>query len=177
VIGTGPLIVTAECAEAVRLWFREDPSRMTMMAARKFGLPEQSVVESLVGQWPITRLRDGAFSELMDALTALGKMRVFVRSKVAIIESVGVFGGYSETGPLFNVQTDTLDMHIFHAEIASIYAVVKRGHDSEYVTHSFQFFDRQGDAGFKAFLWENYPNVPASRIEEFHGLCHRLGAQ
>jgi putative hemin transport protein len=173
-IETGPLLVSPEHAEAVRLWFREDPSRMTMMAARKFGLPEQSVVDSLVGQWPITRLRDSAFSELMDALPTLGKMRVFVRSKSAIIESVGLFGGYSETGPFFNVQTDTLDMHIFPAEIASIYAVVKRGHDSEYLTHSFQFFDRQGDAGFKAFLWENYPDVPAACIEKFHELCNRL---
>jgi putative hemin transport protein len=176
VMETGPLAVTPECAEAVRLWFREDPSRMTMMAARKFGLPEQSVVDSLVGQWPITRLREGTFSELMDALPALGTMRVFVRSKAAIIESVGVFGGYSEAGPFFNVQTDTLDMHIFPAEIASIYAVVKRGHDSEYLTHSFQFFDRQGDAGFKAFLWENYPDVPATCIDKFHELNNRLAS-
>jgi putative hemin transport protein len=149
---------------------------MTMTAARKFGVSEQSVVASLVGQWPITRLRSDAFSELMSALPDLGTMRVFVRSKAAIIESVGVFGGYSETGPFFNVQTDTLDMHIFPAEIASIYAVVKRGHDTEYVTHSFQFFDRQGDAGFKAFLWESYPDVPASRIEKFHELCNRLAS-
>jgi putative hemin transport protein len=171
-----PMNLDHERAEAVRLWFREDPSRMTMMASRKFGLSEQAVVDSLVGQWPITRLREGVFTELMEALPSLGTMRVFVRSKAAIIESVGVFGGYSESGPFFNVQTDTLDMHIFPAEIASIYAVEKRGHDSDYVTHSFQFFDRQGDAGFKAFLWENYPQVPASHIESFHGLARRLAA-
>jgi putative hemin transport protein len=171
-----PVVPDQERAEAVRRWFREDPSRMTMMASRKFGLPEQAVVDSLVGQWPITRLRDGVFSELMEALPSLGTMRVFVRSKAAIIESVGVFGGYSESGPFFNVQTDTLDMHIFPAEIASIYAVEKRGHDSDYVTHSFQFFDRQGDAAFKAFLWENYPQVPASHIDTFHELARRYGA-
>jgi len=171
---TGPSVLDQERAEAVRLWFREDPSRMTMMASRKFGLPEQAVVDSLVGQWPITRLRAGTFSDLMEALPTLGTMRVFVRSKAAIIEAVGTFGGYSETGPFFNVQTDTLDMHIFPAEIASIYAVEKRGHDSDFVTHSFQFFDRQGDAGFKAFLWENYPQVPASRIETFRELSRRL---
>lgn len=173
---TVPEVVDHERAEAVRLWFREDPSRMTMMASRKFGLPEQAVVDSLMGQWPITRMRDGAFAELMEALPSLGLMRVFVRSKAAIIESVGVFGGYSETGPFFNVQTDTLDMHIFPAEIASIYAVEKRGHDSEYTTHSFQFFDRQGDAGFKAYLWENYPQVPAARIESFYELARRMAA-
>ena len=58
-------------------------------------------------------------------MPSLGTMRVFVRSKAAIIEAVGVFGGYSETGPFFNVQTDSLDMHIFPAEITSIYAVEK----------------------------------------------------
>jgi putative hemin transport protein len=173
---TAPLIPEQERAEAVRHWFREDPSRMTMMASRKFGLPEQGVVDSLVGQWPITRLREGVFPELMEALPSLGTMRVFVRSKAAIIEAVGMFGGYSESGPFFNVQTDTLDMHIFPAEIKSIYAVEKRGHDSEYVTHSFQFFDRQGDAGFKAYLWENYPDVPADRIDGFHELARRLAA-
>jgi putative hemin transport protein len=170
-----PPSVTSESAEAVRLYFRDDPSRMTMMAARKFGLPEQSIVDTLVGQWPIIRLREGAFAELMQALPELGTMRVFVRSKAAIIESVGVFGGYSESGPFFNVQTDTLDMHIFPAEIASIYSVVKRGHDSDYVTHSFQLFDRNGDAAFKAFLWENYPDVPAVRVEKFHAIGKRLG--
>jgi len=163
-----------DCAEDVRVWFREDPSRMTMMAARKFAVPEQTIVDSLVGQWPITRLRDGVFTELMEALPSLGTMRVFVRSKAAVIEAVGTFGGYSETGPFFNVQTDTLDMHIFPAEIAAIYAVEKRGHDSNFITHSFQFFDLQGDAGFKAFLWENFPDVPNQRIEAFHELTRKL---
>ena len=101
-----------------------------MMAARKFAVPEQAVVEALVGHWPIVRLRDGAFGELMEALPDLGTMRVFVRSKAAIIESVGRFGGYSESGPFFNVQTDTLDMHILPAEIHAIYAVEKWGHDT-----------------------------------------------
>ena len=118
-------------AGSIRAYFEGDRSRMTMMAARKFDVPEQAVVEALVGHWPIVRLRDGAFGELMDALPDLGTMRVFVRSKAAIIESVGQFGGYSETGPFFNVQTDTLDMHIFPAEIHAIYAVEKWGHDTQ----------------------------------------------
>ena len=147
-------------AGSIRAYFEGDRSRMTMMAARKFAVPEQAVVEALVGHWPIVRLRDGAFGELMDALPDLGTMRVFVRSKAAIIESVGQFGGYSETGPFFNVQTDTLDMHIFPAEIHAIYAVEKWGHDTQLATHSFQLFDHAGNAAFKAFLWENFPDVP-----------------
>jgi len=161
-------------ADSIRAYFQEDRSRMTMMAARKFGVPEQTVVETLAGIWPIVRLREDAFRELMEALPTLGTMRVFVRSRAAIIESVGTFGGLSETGPFFNVQTDTLDMHILHAEIGAIFAVEKWGHDTNLATHSFQFFDHAGNAGFKAFLWENFPEVPAERIEAFHRLTQQF---
>src|SRR5690349_21709942 len=66
---THPLAETpaSDLTEAIRSWFRDDPSRMTMMAARKFSVPERQVVEALVGLWPIVRLRDGVFRELMDA--------------------------------------------------------------------------------------------------------------
>ena len=119
-----------DVADSIRAYFRDDPSRMTMMAARKFAVPERAVVDALVGTWPIARLRDGSFRDLMAALPGLGTMRVFVRSRAAVIESVGQFGGYSETGPFFNVQTDTLDMHILHEEVGPIYSVRKVGHDS-----------------------------------------------
>ena len=132
------------------------------------------MVDALVGQWPIVKLRGDAFRELVEAFPELGLMRVFVRSRAAVIESVGVFGGFSESGPFFNVQTETLDMHILHAEIASIYAVEKIGHDSTFKTHSFQFFDHVGDAAFKAFLWEGFPDVPAERVEAFHALSRRF---
>ena len=112
----------------------------------------------------------------MEALPALGTMRVFVRSRAAVIEAVGTFGGFSETGPFFNVQTDTLDMHILHAEIGAIFAVQKWGHDTTIATHSFQFFDHEGNAAFKAFLWENFPNIPADRLETFHHLAQQFSA-
>ena len=147
-----------------------------MMAARQFAVPERDVVDALIGTWPITRMRDGAFHALVESFPSLGTMRVFVRSRAAVIESVGEFGGFSEMGPFFNVQTDTLDMHILHAEIASIYAVQKVGHDSDFVTHSFQFFDKQGDAAFKAYLWEDFPQVPQHRVKSFHELVQRFAA-
>lgn len=163
--------------ESIRGYFREDRSRMTMMAARRFQVPERVVLDSLTGDWPVVRLREGVFRELMDELPGLGLARVFVRSRAAVIESVGTFGGYSDAGPFFNVQTDTLDMHILHAEIASVYSVVKDGHDAAGVTHSFQFFDHVGDAAFKVYLWENFPDVPAARVEAFQGLTLRFRAE
>src|SRR3954466_4542445 len=88
-----PNMTETDARESIRAYFLEDPSRMTMMAARKFEVSERDVVDALVGQWPIVKLRDGCFRELMDELPALGTMRVFVRSRAAVIESVGVFGG------------------------------------------------------------------------------------
>ena len=166
--------ISSALVERIRAYFREDRSRMTMMAARKFEVPEQRVVETLIGDLPIVRLRGDAFRELMEALPALGTMRVFVRSRAAVIEAVGTFGGFSETGPFFNVQTNTLDMHILHAEISAIFAVEKWGHDTTITTHSFQFFDHEGNAAFKAFLWENFPEIPADRIEAFHRLAKQF---
>ena len=163
-------------AGSIRAYFAANPSGMTMMAARKFAVPERDVVEALVDVWPIRRMRAGSFRELVESFPGLGTMRVFVRSRAAVIESVGEFGGFSEMGPFFNVQTDTLDMHILHAEIASIYSVRKIGHDSDFVTHSFQFFDKVGDAAFKAYLWEDFPNVPAQRVERFEELACRFAA-
>ena len=56
-------------AEAVRDYFRVDRSRMTMMAARKFGVPERMVVDALVGQWPIVRLRGQRFQSVWSRRT------------------------------------------------------------------------------------------------------------
>jgi putative hemin transport protein len=72
------------------------------------------------------------------------------------------------------VQTDTLDMHILHAEIDSIFSVEKWGHDTEIATHSFQFFDRSGNTAFKAFLWESFPQVPAQTVAAFRALTRRF---
>jgi putative hemin transport protein len=164
----------AQLVESIRAYFETDRSRLTMMAARHFHVPERTVVDALVGHWPIVRLREGVVRELVEALPGLGILRVFVRSRAAVMETVGTFGGLSETGPFLNVQTETLDLHLLPNEVASVYAVEKIGHDSENVTHSFQFFDREGDAGFKVFLWENFPNVPLDRVAAFQGLIERF---
>ncbi len=47
------------------------------------------------------------------------------------------------------------------------------GHDSTTPTYSFQFFDRSGDAAFKAFLWEDF-DVPKKTIEAFQTLTKRF---
>jgi putative hemin transport protein len=68
-------------------------------------------------------------------------------------------------------------MHIFPKEVDRIYSVEKTGHDSTFATHSFQFFDHDGNAGFKAFLWEKFPDVPAETVAAFRELATRLALE
>lgn len=162
--------------QRVRDRFRDDPSQMTMMTAKVLGIDEKTVLQALEGAWPIVRLRDDCFEDLMRSLASIGPLRVFVRNRAAVMEVVGEFGGFSESGPFFNIQTDTIDMHIFPSEIAAIFAVEKVGHDSDYATYSFQLFDRRGDAAFKTFVWDGFPQIPRHRIDAFRQLVARLKA-
>ena len=103
----------------------------------------------------------------------LGLMRLRPQQGGSIIESVGTFGGYS--GNFWSVPQRS-DRHARHAHASTprstrSYAVEKHGHDTTIVTHSFQFFDRAGDAAFKAFLWDGFPDVPPERVAAFRDLA------
>ena len=79
-------------------------------------------------------------------------MRVLVSNGATTIEVDGQFGGFSTAGEFFNVQTDSLDMHIRWQQLAAVFAVEKPGHMDGTATRSFQFFDQTGAAAFKVFL-------------------------
>ncbi len=86
-------------------------------------------------------------------MEALGPLRVLVSNSAATVEVVGLFGGFSRTGEFFNVQTDTLDMHIRWQQLAAVFAVEKPGHMGGVDTSSFQFYDRAGAAAFSSVAW------------------------
>ena len=160
--------------EEIRDWFRADPNRMPMMGARQFGLPEATVVRALRAEWQITELRLDAFKEIMEALRDLGKLRVFVRSRAAVTEMTGTFREFSEAGGFFNVGGDTIDLHIIPRELEFIFAIERPGLATpDQRTYSVQFFDKQGDAAFKVFLWENSPNLPEATAAKFHEATDR----
>ncbi len=149
-----------------------------MMAARKFGVAERMVVEALVGQWPIVRLCDGAFRALMEALPDLGT-HAGVRPQPRRGHR-----GRGDVRRVFRSRARSSTSRPTPSTCTSCTPRLPRfsrsrrsGHDTSIATYSFQFFDRAGDAAFKAFLWEGFPNVPAERIEAFHALTRRLSAE
>jgi putative heme iron utilization protein len=147
--------ITDRLREAVR----RQPGMMTSQLAREFGVPEVEVIRSFPDD-RAAALDASRWEELIRSFEALGPVRVLVTNGAATIEVDGRFGGFSKTGEFFNVQTDSLDMHVRWRELAASFAVEKPGHMNGRATYSVQFFDRTGAAAFKVFLNFGEPLAP-----------------
>ncbi len=141
----------AAASERIRAAVERNPRKMTLQLARDLGVPEVEVIRAFPAD-RVTELDINRWEELLRRLEALGPVRVLVSSGAATVEVDGQFGGFSTTGEFFNVQTDTLDMHIRWQQLAALFAVEKPGHMDGSRTCSFQFFDQAGAAALKVFL-------------------------
>jgi putative hemin transport protein len=124
---------------------------MTLQLARDLGVPEVEVIRAFPPD-RVTELDIARWEELLRGLEALRLVRVLVSNGATTIEVDGQFGGFSTAGEFFNVQTETLDMHIRWQQLAAVFAVEKPGHMDGAATRSFQFFDQTGAAALKVFL-------------------------
>src|ERR1700732_2662452 len=137
--------------DRIRAAVEKNPRKMTLQLARDLGVPEVEVIRA----FPTDRVMEldiGRWQELLQSFEALGSVRVLVSNGAATIEVDGQFGGFSKTGEFFNVQTDTLDMHIRWRQLAAVFAVEKPGHMDGTGTRSVQVFDQAGAAAVKVFL-------------------------
>jgi len=124
---------------------------MTLQLARDLGVPEVEVIRAFPPD-RVMELDISRWEELLGSLEALGSLRVLVSNSATTIEVDGRFGGFSRAGEFFNVQTETLDMHIRWRQLAAVFAVEKPGHMDGTGTRSIQFFDQAGAAALKVFL-------------------------
>ena len=145
--------------DRIRAAVEKNPRKMTLQLARDLGVPEVEVIRA----FPVDRVAEldiARWEELLRSLEVLGTVRVLVSNGAATIEVDGQFGDFSTAGEFFNVQTDTLDMHIRWRELAAGFAVEKPGHMDGTATRSFQFFDQTGAAALKVFLNFGGPIAP-----------------
>src|SRR6266404_5108036 len=141
----------AEVTDRIRAAVAKNPRKMTLQLARDLGVPEVEVIRA----FPTDRVMEldiARWEELIQSFEAFGAVRVLVSNGASTIEVDGTFGGFSTAGEFFNVQTDSLDMHIRWEQLAAAFAVEKPGHMDGMATRSFQFFDLTGAAAFKIFL-------------------------
>ncbi|HEY7326223.1 MAG TPA: ChuX/HutX family heme-like substrate-binding protein [Gemmataceae bacterium] len=154
-----------ETRERIQAAIRANPNQMTMLLARKFGVPEVEIIRAFPDDRAV-ELDAQRWEELIRSLEAFGNVHVIVSNGAVTLEANGQFGGFSTTGEFFNVQTQSLDMHIRWREIGAAFAVEKPGHLDGNKTFSFQFFDRCGHSALKAFLSFG-SSVPPEKVERF----------
>jgi putative heme iron utilization protein len=168
-------------ADRLREAIRQQPGRMTLQLAREFGVPEVEVVRAFPDD-RAAELDPTRWEDLIRRFEPLGPVRVLVSNGATTMEGVGQFGGFSTTDEFFNVQTESLDLHIRWQELTAAFAVEKPGHMDGQATYSFQFFDRRGHAAFKVFLNFGDPLAPKRRHlflqirHEFEATRGRAGA-
>ncbi len=141
----------ANVAARVRDYFERHPRAMTMVAARKLALPEADLLRHMPGDGAVT-LDAARLLEMVERLADFGPVHVIVSNGATTVEVKGTFGGFSQGGGFFNVQTDTLDMHLRAEKLGAAFAVRKPAHVNGVETLSVQFYDHQGASAFKVFL-------------------------
>jgi putative hemin transport protein len=161
-----------EGSQRIRAAVAKNPRQMTLLLARDLGVPEVEVIRAFPPD-RVTELDIARWEELLRSLEALGSLRVLVSNGAATIEVDGQFGGFSTAGEFFNVQTDSLDLHIRWRQLAAVFAVEKPGHMDGTATSSLQFFDQAGAAALKVFLNFGGP-IPPERQARFLELRNRF---
>lgn len=156
----------------IRAAVEKNPRKMTLQLARDLGVPEVEVIRAFPPDRAL-ELDIARWEELLQSFEAFGSVRVLVSNGASTIEVDGQFGGFSTAGEFFNVQTDTLDMHIRWEQLAAAFSVEKPGHMDGTATRSFQFFDLTGAAAFKVFLNFGGP-IPRERQALFVELRERF---
>jgi len=159
-------------AERIRSAVKKNPRRMTLQLARDLGVPEVEVIRAFPAD-RVMELDIAQWEELLQSFETLGSVRVLVSNGATTIEVDGQFGGFSTAGEFFNVQTDSLDMHIRWQQLAAAFAVEKPGHMDGMATRSFQFFDQTGAAALKVFLNFGGP-IPPEREAKFIELRNKF---
>jgi len=141
----------SELPENIRTALDGNPGVMTMQLARDLGVPEAEVIRGLPSGRAV-ELDLGRWEDLFDRLASFGTVDAIVTNGAVTLEAVGQFGGFSTTGDFFNVQTNSLDMHIRYRNLGAAFAVEKPSHMSHVNTLSIQFYDMAGAAALKVFL-------------------------
>jgi putative hemin transport protein len=158
--------------DRIRAAVERNPRKMTLQLARDLGVPEVEVIRAFPPD-RVTELDVSKWEELLRSLETLGPVLVLVSNGATTIEVEGQFGGFSTAGEFFNVQTESLDMHIRWQQLAAAVAVEKPGHLDGTSTRSIQFFDQTGAAALKIFLNFGSP-ISAQREAQFIELRDRF---
>ncbi|MEQ8821842.1 MAG: hemin-degrading factor [Sumerlaeia bacterium] len=142
----------ADLREKVARKLEANPSIKTAMLADALGVREDDVLRAMPDGYA-TELDPAQAEAIVREIELLGTLYVVVRNPMTVIEVTGKFGGFSQSGPFFNVATERLHMHLRLDRVAAIFAVQPPAKDDAGPSMtSIQFFDADGASGLKTFL-------------------------
>lgn len=124
---------------------------MTSVLAKQYDLSEVEIM-SILPPDQITRLDVARWETIIRSFEEVGNVHVIMSNASGVLEVFGQFGNFSRTGPFFNVQTKSIDMHLRPDSLAHVFAIEKPGHMDGVSTLSIQFFNHDGHAAFKVFF-------------------------
>lgn len=165
--------VSTDNTTRIREAFNANRSKMTVVLARELGLSEAEVIRALPDGLSV-ELDAAKWEEIIRSFESLGSAHVIATNAACTLEVFGQFGNFSLTGPYFNVQTKSLDMHIRHGALKACFAVQKPGHMDGVNTLSFQFFDERGSSAFKVFLTFGGNAPPTEKVAQFEAIRDRF---
>lgn len=141
-----------ELKEKIARKLEANPRLKTAMLADALGIAEADVMRAM----PLgtnTELDATRSEEVIRGLEALGTLYVVVRNNVSVMEVKGRFGGFSQSGPFFNVAGENLHMHLKLGHVGAVFAVQSPAPEpGKQGMTSFQFFDKGGASALKAFI-------------------------
>jgi len=159
---------TAEQAQQVQAFYRENPGTMPVIAARRLGMPETVVVSGLPAeQW--ASAPGSAFAEIWTAMTGWGEVTFLIMkgSNVFEIKSAVGAGTPSKTSQYYNIEyKHPLRGHLRPDLYDAIYAIAIPGKEGV-PARGIITYDASGDAVFGAFVSGEGPPPPASEIAKF----------
>ncbi len=150
-VAVSPDAPRSQRLDAARQSYQQNRSQMTSVLARQYGLTELDIVSILPAE-QVCPLDVSKWETIIRSFEEVGNVHVIMSNGSGVLEVFGQFGNFSRTGPYFNVQTKTVDMHLLPDTLARSFAIEKPGHRDGVSTLSIQFFNHDGHAAFKVFF-------------------------
>lgn len=131
--------------------------------AADLGTTEAQLVAAGCGQ-DVVRL-DADWAELVEALPALGPVKVITRNNAVVHEKIGTFGNINISGGSGVVYNGAIDLRLFLGRWHHGFAVTTENQHG--IRRSLQFFDLDGTAVHKVFL------MPDGEVDAWTTLTER----
>lgn len=131
-----------------------NPGLKTGMLAETLGVSEAEVLRAM----PDGYARELAVDDMeafVTSLETLGLVYFVTRNEACVTEIKGRFGGFSRSGPFFNVAGEALHLHLRLDRVAAVFHVTPPAAEGRPSWPSLQFFTRSGETAFKVFLIES----------------------